>query len=81
MLLLDEPLAGVGHDRLEQAIDLIRRVVAGRTVLLIEHNMDVVMQVSDEIVVMVQGQLLASGTPEAIKANPAVRAAYLGEDE
>ena len=81
VLLLDEPLAGVGHDRLEQAIDLIRRVVAGRTVLLIEHNMDVVMQVSDEIVVMVQGQLLASGTPEAIKAIPAVRAAYLGEDE
>ena len=77
----DEPLAGVGHERLEQAIDLIRRIVAGRTVLLIEHNMDVVMQISDEIVVMVQGQLLASGSPAEIKANPAVRAAYLGNDE
>ena len=55
VLLLDEPLAGVGHERLEQAIGLIRRIVAGRTVLLIEHNMDVVMQISDEIVVMVQG--------------------------
>lgn len=81
VLLLDEPLAGVGHERLEQAIELIRRIVAGRTVLLIEHNMDVVMQISDEIVVMVQGQLLASGSPAEIKANPAVRAAYLGNDE
>ncbi|MFD0391651.1 hypothetical protein ACFQ4K_33480 [Tistrella bauzanensis] len=52
----------------------------GRTVLLIEHNMDVVMQVSDEIVVMVQGQLLASGSPGDIRANPAVRAAYLGDE-
>lgn len=81
VLLLDEPLAGVGHERLEQAIDLIRRIVVGRTVLLIEHNMDVVMQISDEIVVMVQGQLLASGSPAEVKANPAVRAAYLGEGE
>ena len=81
VLLLDEPLAGVGHERLDQAIDLIRRIVAGRTVLLIEHNMDVVMQVSQEIVVMVQGKLLASGTPAEVKANPAVRAAYLGEGE
>lgn len=81
VLLLDEPLAGVGHDHLERAIDLIGRIVTDRTVLLIEHNMDVVMQVSDEIVVMVQGQLLASGSPAEIRANPAVRAAYLGEDE
>lgn len=81
VLLLDEPLAGVGHDRLDQAIELIRRIVVGRTVLLIEHNMDVVMQVSDEILVMVQGQLLASGAPAEVRANPAVRAAYLGNDE
>ena len=81
VLLLDEPLAGVGHERLDQASDLIRRIVAGRTVLLIEHNMDVVMQVSHAIVVMVQGQLLASGSPDDVRANPAVRAAYLGEGE
>ena len=74
-------LAGVGHERLDQAMDLIRRIVAGRTVLLIEHNMDVVMQVSHEIVVMVQGQLLASGSPDDVRANSAVRAAYLGEGE
>lgn len=81
VLLLDEPLAGVGHDQLERAIGLISRIVKDRTVLLIEHNMDVVMQVSDEIVVMVQGQLLASGSPAEIRSNAAVRAAYLGEEE
>ncbi|MGR3575027.1 MAG: ABC transporter ATP-binding protein [Sagittula sp.] len=80
VLLLDEPLAGVGHDQLERAIGLIARIVKDRTVLLIEHNMDVVMQVSDEIVVMVQGQMLASGSPAEIRANAAVRAAYLGEE-
>lgn len=80
MLLLDEPLVSVGHDQLERAIGLIRQIVKDRTVLLIEHNMDVVMQVSDEIVVMVQGELLASGAPADIRANAAVRAAYLGEE-
>ena len=67
-------------DQLEKAIGLISRIVKGRTVLLIEHNMDVVMQVSDEIVVMVQGQLLASGSPDDIRGNAEVRAAYLGEE-
>lgn len=81
VLLLDEPLAGVGHDRLEQAIELIRRIVVGRTVLLIEHNMDLVMQVSHEIVVMVQGRLLAAGSPTEIRVNPDVRAAYLGSEQ
>ena len=81
VLLLDEPLAGVGHERLAEAIALIRRIVAGRTVILIEHNMDVVMEISDGIVVMVQGKLLASGTPEAMRADPKVRSAYLGEGE
>jgi branched-chain amino acid transport system ATP-binding protein len=81
VLLLDEPLAGVGHERLEQAIELIRRIVVGRTVLLIEHNMDLVMQVCHEIVVMVQGRLLAAGSPSEIRANPDVRAAYLGSEE
>lgn len=80
VLLLDEPLAGVGHEQLDQAIGLIQRIVGGRTVLLIEHNMDVVMQISHEILVMVQGQLLASGSPEQVRANPAVRSAYLGEE-
>ena len=79
VLLLDEPLAGVGQHEIERAIALIERVRAGRTVVLIEHNMQAVMRLSDEIVVMVRGRVLASGSPEAIRRDPAVRAAYLGE--
>ncbi|MFC0218020.1 ABC transporter ATP-binding protein [Pseudochelatococcus lubricantis] len=80
VLLLDEPLAGVGHDQVERAIGLLGRIVKNRTVLLIEHNMDAVMEISDEIIVMVQGQILASGLPKDIRANAAVRRAYLGEE-
>ncbi len=81
VLLLDEPLAGVGHDVAEKAVELIRRVSEGRTVLLIEHNMDVVMEISDEIIVMLAGEILASGEAETIKRDPRVRTAYLGEEE
>jgi branched-chain amino acid transport system ATP-binding protein len=81
VLLLDEPLAGVGHDVAEKAVELIRKVSEGRTVLLIEHNMDVVMEISDEIIVMLAGEILASGDAETIKQDPRVRTAYLGEDE
>lgn len=80
VLLLDEPLAGVGHDRLPEAIALIRRVTAGRTVVLIEHNMDVVMEISDTVVVMAQGRVIAAGPPAAVRTDSAVRAAYLGAD-
>jgi branched-chain amino acid transport system ATP-binding protein len=79
VLLLDEPLAGVGHSRIEQTMDLIRRAVEGRTVILVEHNMDAVMGFADEILVLYAGALLAAGTPAAIRANPEVRRAYLGE--
>lgn len=80
VLLLDEPLAGVGHDQIERAVELITKIVRGRTVLLIEHNMEAVMKISDEILVMVQGRILASGAPGQIRNDPAVRAAYLGEE-
>jgi branched-chain amino acid transport system ATP-binding protein len=79
VLLLDEPLAGVGQHEIERAVALIDRVRAGRTVVLIEHNMRAVMRLSDEIVVMVRGRVLAAGRPEAIRRDPAVRAAYLGD--
>jgi branched-chain amino acid transport system ATP-binding protein len=79
VLLLDEPLAGVGQHEIERTVALIERVRAGRTVVLIEHNMQAVMRLSDEIVVMVRGRVLASGAPETIQLNPAVRAAYLGD--
>ncbi|WP_373086571.1 ABC transporter ATP-binding protein [Sneathiella sp.] len=81
VLLLDEPLAGVGQDVAEKAVELIRRVSQERTVLLIEHNMDVVMEISDEIIVMLSGEILAAGTAETIKHDPRVRSAYLGEEE
>lgn len=81
VLLLDEPLAGVGHQDVGKAVERIRRVARNRTVLLIEHNMEVVMEISDEIVVMLAGQVLASGAPQAVRNDPRVRTAYLGEGQ
>ena len=78
VLLLDEPLAGVGHGNLENMIDLIRRVSVGRTVLLVEHNMDAVMSLSHEVYVMTEGSVLAHGSPEKIRLDERVRIAYLG---
>jgi branched-chain amino acid transport system ATP-binding protein len=78
LLLLDEPLAGVGHQSLHQAVALLERVIRGRTVLLIEHNMDVVMRLARTVLVMAGGKLLASGTPDEVRKDERVRAAYLG---
>lgn len=79
VLLLDEPLAGVGHGQVDQTMALIKRLSEGRTVLLVEHNMDAVMSFADEILVLDGGALLARGTPSEIRANASVRKAYLGE--
>ncbi|MDF1486067.1 ABC transporter ATP-binding protein [Ramlibacter sp. H39-3-26] len=81
ILLLDEPLAGVGHHEIEGATHLIEAASAGRTVLLVEHNMDVVMRLSRHIVVMSNGRVIADGLPGEIRANPLVRSVYLGEEE
>ncbi len=81
ILVLDEPLAGVGHHGLERTIGLLRRAVAGRTVVMIEHNMDAVMALSDEIVVLVSGRILTKGTPAEIRNSVEVRRAYLGEGD
>ncbi len=80
VLLLDEPLAGVGHHALPAAIALLARVAEGRTVLLIEHNMGAVMTLAQTVLVMANGRLLAEGDPAAVRADPAVRDAYLGSD-
>jgi branched-chain amino acid transport system ATP-binding protein len=80
VLLLDEPLAGVGHHGLPGAIELLARVSQGRTVLLIEHNMNAVMRLAGDVLVMANGRLLTSGTPEEVRRNPEVRDAYLGTD-
>lgn len=80
VLLLDEPLAGVGHHALPGAIELLGRVAKGRTVLLIEHNMNAVMRLAEEVLVMAGGRLIASGAPEQVRRDPEVREAYLGSD-
>ncbi|WP_109483160.1 ABC transporter ATP-binding protein [Paraburkholderia sp. C35] len=77
-LLLDEPTAGMNRAEAARAVELIRTATAGRTLLMVEHDMDVVFGLADRISVLVQGEVIATGTPDAIRADPAVRAAYLG---
>ena len=81
VLILDEPLAGVGHQSLDRAITMVAEAAKGRTVILIEHNIDAVMSLSDEIVVLVAGRILTAGPPEQIRSDVRVREAYLGAEE
>ncbi len=78
-LLLDEPLAGMGPEETDRMLELLQALRAGRAILLVEHDMDAVFRVADRITVMANGAVLACGTPEAIRADPAVQSAYLGE--
>ncbi|MDR6419590.1 ABC transporter ATP-binding protein [Paraburkholderia phenoliruptrix] len=78
-LLLDEPTAGMNRAEAARTIELIRETTAGRTLLMIEHDMDAVFAIADRISVLVQGRIIATGAPAAIRADAAVRAAYLGE--
>lgn len=78
VLLLDEPLAGVGRAELDRFAALVHEVSARQTTILVEHNMDVVMAMARDIVVLVGGQVLARGGPDAIQSDPKVRDAYLG---
>ncbi|AOJ10500.1 ATP-binding cassette domain-containing protein [Burkholderia mayonis] len=79
VFLFDEPTAGMSREQARRTIELIRRATAGKTVLMIEHDMDAVFGFADRVSVLVRGELVATGTPAAIRANAAVRAAYLGE--
>lgn len=81
VILLDEPMAGVGSGDVPALMEIIRRMhkVAGRTVMMVEHHMDVVLGLADRVAVMHNGSLLAIDTPEEIIANPTVQSAYLGE--
>jgi len=78
VLLLDEPVAGMSGDEARKTEALIRKLGREITVLIIEHDMDLVMGISDSITVLHQGRVLATGTPAEIRANPAVQEAYLG---
>ncbi|MBK7472081.1 MAG: ABC transporter ATP-binding protein [Betaproteobacteria bacterium] len=78
VLLLDEPLAGMGAEETVRMLELLQGLQADHAILLVEHDMDAVFRVSSQVTVMVDGKVLASAAPEAIRANPAVQQAYLG---
>jgi len=79
LLLLDEPTQGMSHIDTQDTAALIRSLAGDLSILLIEHDVELVMNLSDHVVVMHQGAKLAEGTPQAVRANPAVQAAYFGE--
>jgi branched-chain amino acid transport system ATP-binding protein len=79
LLLLDEPMAGTGRAESEQLIEILRGLKGRFTVVLVEHDMRAVFALADRITVLVYGRVIATGTPAAIRANPEVRSAYLGE--
>ncbi len=81
MLLLDEPMAGTGPESSRELAELIGNLKGRLTVLLVEHDMDVVFSIADTISVMVSGRCIASGSPDAVRKDPLVRRAYLGEDD
>jgi len=81
LVMLDEPTAGMSRDETHHAVDLIRRLTEGKTLVIIEHDMDVVFSLADRITVLHYGQILATGPPDEIRKNQAVKDAYLGELE
>jgi branched-chain amino acid transport system ATP-binding protein len=78
VVMLDEPTAGMSRSETDHAVALIRSVTAGKTLVMVEHDMSVVFDLADRISVLVYGQLIATGTPAEIRANAAVQEAYLG---
>lgn len=81
VLLLDEPLAGVGGEDAEAFVSRLQTFKGRFTMVLIEHDMDAVFALADRVSVLVYGKLIATGKPEDVRSDPAVRAAYLGEEE
>jgi branched-chain amino acid transport system ATP-binding protein len=78
MLLLDEPTAGMGHEDIDRIAALIKTVAVNRTVLMVEHNLSVVSNLSDKITVLTRGRVLAEGDYKTVSENPQVREAYMG---
>jgi len=75
---LDEPTQGMGHEDVDRVTQLIKKVSAGRTVLMVEHNMKVVSSIADTITVLQRGAVIASGTYAEVSSNPQVMEAYMG---
>eukprot|EP01036_Dinobryon_divergens_P061926 gene61926-biopygen33361 len=80
VILLDEPLAGMGALEAERMVALLQTIKKDHAILLVEHDMDAVFALADKLTVMVNGQVIASGTPAEIRADAGVQAAYLGEE-
>ncbi|HEU5176617.1 MAG TPA: ABC transporter ATP-binding protein [Burkholderiales bacterium] len=81
LLLLDEPMAGMGTEESQRMIELLQKLKHTRTIILVEHDMDAVFRLADRISVLVYGRVIATGKPEEIRVNQEVRRAYLGEDD
>jgi branched-chain amino acid transport system ATP-binding protein len=79
-ILLDEPTSGMSVSESAQTVELVRQVSEGKTLVMVEHDMGVVFNLADRISVLVYGEVLATGTPPEIRANPAVQEAYLGKE-
>ncbi len=79
LIMLDEPVAGMSHSEAENAVALIRKVTEGKTLVMVEHDMNIVFDVADRISVLVYGEIIACDTPQAIRSNARVQEAYLGE--
>lgn len=79
MILLDEPVAGMSHSEAKNAVALIHKVTAGKTLVMVEHDMNIVFDMADRISVLVYGEIIASDIPANIRGNPRVQEAYLGE--
>ncbi len=79
LIMLDEPVAGMSHSEAENAVQLIRRITEGKTLIMVEHDMNIVFDVADRISVLVYGEIIASDSPANIRGNARVQEAYLGE--
>jgi branched-chain amino acid transport system ATP-binding protein len=80
LLLLDEPVAGMGAEETQRMIAFLGTLRGGKTIILVEHDMDAVFSLADRVSVLVYGCIIATGSPAEIRANPEVRRAYLGEE-
>ena len=81
VLLLDEPLAGMGVAEAERMVQLLVDLKPHHAMMLVEHDMDAVFALADHLTVMLNGQVIASGAPAAVRADPTVQSAYLGEED
>jgi branched-chain amino acid transport system ATP-binding protein len=79
LLLLDEPMAGAGPEETRRLVETLKRLKGRYTIVLVEHDMQAVFALADRVSVLVQGQIIATGLPDAVRGDAAVRAAYLGD--